>query len=131
MPTVCSAHIEKSQTPESKRHYSQQNENAHVMGFIMNESEKAIERTVAKQRAEIKGATDKYGDKAIMKLEYVRQKTGVAEVTKPWSWPILLTWFTFNRTMDKSSYTQQVVGWNLLLIRSQASTVQPLKSENG
>ena len=67
----------------------------------MNESEKAIERTVAKQRAEIKGTTGRYGDKAIMKLEYVRQKTGVAEVVKPWSWSILLTWFTFNRSMDK------------------------------
>ena len=67
----------------------------------MNESEKGIEWTVAKQRAEIKGTADKYGDRAIMKLKYVRQKTGVAEVTKPWSWPILLTWFTFNRTMDK------------------------------
>ena len=67
----------------------------------MNESEKAIERTVAKQRAEIKGATGKYGDKAIMKLEYVRQNTGVAEVTKPWSWPIWLTWFTFNRSTNK------------------------------
>ena len=37
-------------------------------------------------------------------------------------WPLLLTWFKFNPSMDKLSHAQKSVGWNYL---------QPLKFRNG
>ena len=45
-------------------------------------------------------------------------------------WPLLLTWFNFDPSMDKKSFAQYKCGMKWL-IHSQTSTVAPLKFGNG